>query len=95
MVERIMPLYGWHDMLYYTYYKKYWTDYDYAWKEILDEIVPQFMLMFFLDVYHDIDWEQGYESLEHELHRIMPDAEACNHWYDEEKFACKNNPFLV
>ena len=46
------------------------VDFDNAWKEALDSFLPQFLQMFFPEVYEGIDWEKGYEPLEQELHRI-------------------------
>jgi len=46
------------------------TDYDGAWKQILDLYLPAFMEFFFPEVYAQIDWPQGYEVIDQELHKI-------------------------
>jgi len=46
------------------------TDYDGAWKQILDLYLPAFMEFFFPEVYAQIDWSQGYEVIDQELHKI-------------------------
>ncbi|GAB4159838.1 MAG: DUF4351 domain-containing protein [Roseiflexaceae bacterium] len=51
------------------------NDYDTPWKEILEGYFPQFMDFFFPAVYTAIDWSQGHEFLDKELHSISHDAE--------------------
>ena len=48
------------------------ADQDSAWKEILHEYFPAFVQFFFLNIYQEIDWKRGYESLDKELARIRP-----------------------
>ncbi len=40
------------------------ANFDSSWKEILDEFLNWFMLLFFPKVHEDIDWTKGYESLD-------------------------------
>ncbi len=50
-------------------------DFDATWKDILDVFFQWFMKLFFPLIHEDIDWKQGYESLEQELRKIVPKAE--------------------
>ena len=49
------------------------SDQDSAWKEMLDEYLPWFLEFFFPQAYAEIDWSRGYESLDKELAKILPD----------------------
>jgi hypothetical protein len=51
------------------------ADYDSPWKEALDFYFGPFLAFFFADAHADIDWERGYESLDKELHQVVPKAE--------------------
>lgn len=51
------------------YYLSSYTDQ--AWKEALNLFFKEFMELFWLHIYQDIDWDKGYEILEQELHRII------------------------
>jgi hypothetical protein len=51
------------------------TDYDGPWKEMLDFFFEWFMAFFFPQAHADIDWSRGYEKLDKELQKIVPQAE--------------------
>ena len=51
------------------------TDYDSPWKEALDRYFELFMAYFFPAAHADIDWSRGYEMLDKELQKIVPQAE--------------------
>ena len=50
------------------------SDYDSPWKEALDHFLASFLAFFYPEVYTDIDWTRGYESLDKELHQLTRDA---------------------
>ena len=50
-------------------------DLDSPWKEALLRYLPAFLQFFFPHVHEAVDWTRGYESLDKELHRIMPESE--------------------
>lgn len=51
------------------------TPEDSAWKDILDQLFPDFLEFFFPEIHRDIDWSRGYESLKNELQPILLEAE--------------------
>jgi hypothetical protein len=51
------------------------TDFDSPWKEALDLYFKAFMAFFFPLAHADIDWKRGYEMLDKELQKIVPQAE--------------------
>jgi hypothetical protein len=53
-------------------------DLDSPWKEALLRFFPAFLLFFFPHVYAAINWRRGYEFLDKELRRILPDSETGN-----------------
>ena len=57
-------------------------DLDSPWKEALLRYLPAFLQFFFPHVHEAVDWTRGYESLDKELHRIMPEAEVGNRLAD-------------
>jgi hypothetical protein len=50
------------------------SEQDNVWKELLDYYFQEFMLFFFPEIYQDIDWKRGYESLDKELAKIVRDS---------------------
>jgi hypothetical protein len=50
-------------------------DLDSPWKEALLRYLPSFLQLLFARVHEAVDWSRGYESLDKELHRIMPESE--------------------
>jgi len=50
--------------------------FDSPWKDILDGWFPDFMTFFFPDAASEIDWSQGFESLDKELAQVVQDAES-------------------
>src|SRR5438105_1818878 len=57
-------------------------DLDSPWKEALLRYLPFFLRFFFPHVYDAIDWSRGYESLDKELRRIMPESDVSNRLAD-------------
>ncbi len=51
------------------------TDYDSPWKEALDQYFELFMAFFYPLAHADIAWDCGYEMLDKELQKIVPQAE--------------------
>jgi hypothetical protein len=49
--------------------------YDEAWKEAIDRYFPAFLEFFFPEMASQVDWSQGYEPLNTELQKIMPESE--------------------
>jgi len=49
-----------------------YSDFDGAWKRILDDYLPDFIEFFFPKVYPQIDWSREYEVLDQELHKVAP-----------------------
>ena len=48
-------------------------DQDSAWKELLDECLPDFLAFFFPQIEREVDWTRRYESKDKELARLRPD----------------------
>jgi hypothetical protein len=53
-----------------------WTDYDRAWKEVLERFFEEFLAFFFPRAHAGIDWSRGYEFLDKELQQVVRDAES-------------------
>jgi len=51
------------------------SDYDGAWKEVLEQYFAEFMAFFFPHVYAEIDWSKKHEFLDQELQQVARDAE--------------------
>lgn len=51
------------------------TDFDSPWKEVLDRYFEQFMAFFLPEAHADIDWGRGYEMLDKEFQKIIPESE--------------------
>ncbi len=47
---------------------------DVLWKNILDELFPDFLAFFFPEIYRDIDISAGYQFLDKELTKIIKDS---------------------
>ena len=47
------------------------SDFDSPWKEALDLFFEAFLELFFPQAHADIDWSQGWESLDKELQQIV------------------------
>jgi len=58
-------------------------DFDSPWKDILDGWFPDFMAFFFPDAAAEIDWTQGFESLDKELAQVVQDAELGRRYADK------------
>ncbi|MEA5619015.1 transposase [Cronbergia sp. UHCC 0137] len=51
------------------------SDYDSAWKEAITVYLEPFIEYCFPEVYQDINWEKGYETLDTELQELIRDSE--------------------
>jgi len=51
------------------------ADYDSPWKEALARYLPDFLALFFPEVYAQIDWSRGYTMLDKELQQVTRDAD--------------------
>ncbi len=58
-------------------------DYDSPWKDVLERYFPEFMAFFFPEIYREIDWSRGYESLDQELQKVVRDAESGKRYADK------------
>lgn len=47
---------------------------DVLWKNILDELFPDFLAFFFPEIYRDIDLSAGYQFLDKELTKIIKNS---------------------
>lgn len=59
------------------------TNYDSAWKEVIEKHVEDFLEFFFPMVYESVDFSKGYEFKSQELREIMPISEAGKRIADE------------
>lgn len=50
------------------------SQYDSAWKDVIEKLLEPFLEFFFPDVYKDIDFSKGFEFLGKELRKIAADA---------------------
>jgi hypothetical protein len=51
------------------------ADFDSPWKEILDQYFEQFLPFFVPAAHAEIDWGRGYEMLDKEFEKIIPESE--------------------
>jgi len=58
-------------------------DYDSPWKEALDAYFEPFLTLLFPEVYAQIDWSRGYESLDKEFQQIVREAELGRRYVDK------------
>ncbi len=58
-------------------------EYDSPWKDILERYFPEFMAFFFPDVYLQIEWSKGWESLDQEFQKVVRDAEIGKRYADK------------
>lgn len=59
------------------------ADYDSPWKDVIEQFFVEFMQFFFLRIYKQIDWNQGFVFLDKELQKITRDAEATRNTVDK------------
>jgi len=45
---------------------------DSSWRRILDKLLPEFLAFYFHEIYRAIDFEKGFEFLDKELQKILP-----------------------
>ena len=50
------------------------SDFDSPWKEALEHFLPHFLAFFYPQIKTDIDWSNGFESLDKELHQLVREA---------------------
>lgn len=50
------------------------SDNDSPWKDVLERFFPACLAFFFPDAHTGIDWTRGYEFLDKELQKLVPDA---------------------
>ncbi len=50
------------------------SEFDSAWKGILDELLPWFIRLFYPEINDEIDWGKNFESLDKELNEIASEA---------------------
>jgi len=58
-------------------------DFDLPWKAALDGYLDEFIAFYFPEIYTEIDWTQGYESLDNEFQSIVRDADVGKHRADK------------
>ena len=58
-------------------------DYDSPWKAALDGYLDEFIAFYFPEIHNQIDWTQGYESLDSEFQSIVRDADVGKHRADK------------
>ena len=59
------------------------SQYDSAWKDVIEKLLEPFLEFFFPDVYKDIDFSKGFEFLGKELRKIAP-AGTVGHRYADQ-----------
>jgi len=59
------------------------SDYDSPWKEALDAYFEPFLALLFPQVYCQIDWSRGYESLDKEFQQVVREAEVGRRYVDK------------
>ena len=59
------------------------ADYDSPWKEALDMYFQPFLALLFPEVYAQIDWSRGYESLDKEFQQVVREAEIGRRYVDK------------
>jgi predicted transposase YdaD len=59
------------------------TDYDSPWKIALDGYFKEFLELLFPHIPSEIDWRQGYTSLDKELQQVTPDANSGRRYADK------------
>jgi hypothetical protein len=59
------------------------TDYDSAWKDVIEELFEPFMEFFFPEAHRDIDFSKGIEILDSELRDIKPYGNVGKRYADE------------
>jgi hypothetical protein len=57
--------------------------YDTPWKRVLTQFLPDFLAFFFPAAHADIDWSQGYTSLDAELQKLTPAGETGRRFADK------------
>jgi predicted transposase/invertase (TIGR01784 family) len=59
------------------------SDYDSAWKDVIEKLFEQFLEFFFPHIHQDIDFAKGYEFLSQELRHIFPNGNVGKRYADE------------
>ena len=50
------------------------AEYDSPWKELMEQDFERCVAFFFPLLHEEIDWSAGYESLDTELRKLLPEA---------------------
>ena len=58
------------------------SEYDSAWKDVIEEHFEAFLEFFFPDIHKDIDFSKGYDFLSKELRKIAPDGKVGKRYAD-------------
>lgn len=58
-------------------------EYDAPWKDISESLFPDMLALLFPKVHADIVWEWGWESLDKDLTKLLPDSETGSRWADK------------
>jgi len=58
-------------------------EYDSPWKEVAEAFFPDMLALLFPDIYADVDWSRGWESLDKDLVKLLPDSAVGNRWADK------------
>lgn len=64
-------------------HKRPQSQYDSAWKDVIEELLEPFLEFFFPVVHADIDFSKGFEFLGKELRKIAPDGTVGQRYADE------------
>ena len=64
-------------------HKRSQSQYDSAWKDVIEELLEPFLQFFFPVVHGDIDFSKGFEFLGKELRKIAPDGTVGQRYADE------------
>ncbi|MBD1846695.1 transposase [Cyanobacteria bacterium FACHB-63] len=59
------------------------ANYDAPWKEALERYFEQFLAFFFPQIHAEVNWQQGYESLDSEFQQVVRDAEIGKRFVDK------------
>ncbi len=66
-------------------------DHDALWKQVVENLIEDFMAFFFPDLYPQIDFQKGVDFLDQELLKLFPESESKKRYVDKLiKFHLKN-----
>ncbi|MCP5107552.1 MAG: hypothetical protein GY950_29460, partial [bacterium] len=58
------------------------SDYDSAWKDVIEMLFESFLEFFFIHIHRDIDFSRGIEILSHELRQTTPEGKVGKRYSD-------------